>query len=88
MGTIMKTAKTLVRLCKCPGFSEFSLGDRDHTLYIRFSYLGCCQFGLPMQENRTLLYFNNKGTDVTHSGKSATIRESNHSSGVCEEHYA
>ena len=25
---------------------------------------------------------------VLHSGKSATIRESNHDTGVCKEHYA
>ena len=29
------------------------------------------------------------GVDMLwHSGKSATIRESNHGSGVCKEHYA
>ena len=26
--------------------------------------------------------------NLDHSGKSATIRESNHGSGVCKEHYA
>ena len=29
-----------------------------------------------------------EGHNPLHSGKSAKIRESNHSSGVCKEHYA
>ena len=28
------------------------------------------------------------GKDIEHSGKSVTIRESNHGLGVCKEHYA
>ena len=50
---------------------------RDNTSSLIIIVFGRSNYGI------TITYY-----PFTHSGKSAAIRESNHGSGVCKEHYA
>ena len=66
-----------------PATSPLQHAERNpHTLKGRIQLKLCYLHGVPLHQSEMI------DTNDLHSGKSVTIRESNHASGIFKEHYA